>query len=110
MSECRNSFAELRFQSRCIETARNTHLSVAIVLPNCDSSPDGSKGVECVNDAPYSMIVVLLNMIFKDIHDLFIPVFLEEMMTGIVNGNQVTEPVLLIGSIFQFLWFSSLES
>lgn len=44
-------------------------------------------------------IFVLLNMIFRDIHELVRPGFLEEMMTGIVNGNQVTDELLLLGGI-----------
>ena len=40
---------------------------------------------------------VLLNIIFRDIHDLFRPGFLEEMMTGSVNGTEVTEEALLLG-------------
>lgn len=44
-------------------------------------------------------IFVLFNIIFRDIHDLFRPGFLEEMMTGIVNGNQITDEVLLMGGI-----------
>ncbi len=44
-------------------------------------------------------IFFLLNMIFRDIHDLFRPGLLEEMMTGIVNGTQVTDGVLLVGGI-----------
>ncbi len=44
-------------------------------------------------------IFVLLNMIFRDIHEFFRPGLLEQMMTGVVNGNQVTEQVMLIGAI-----------
>ena len=44
-------------------------------------------------------IFVLLNVIFRDIHELFRPGFLEEMMTGTVNGVQMTEGVLLLGGI-----------
>ena len=44
-------------------------------------------------------IFVLLNMIFRDIHELVRPGLLEEMMTGIVNGTQVTEELLLLGGI-----------
>ncbi len=43
-------------------------------------------------------IFVLLNIIFRDIHEFFRLGLLEEMMTGIVNGNQVTEQVMLIGA------------
>ena len=44
-------------------------------------------------------IFFLLNMIFRDIHDFFRPGLLEEMMTGIVNGTQITDEVMLIGGI-----------
>ncbi len=44
-------------------------------------------------------IFVLLNMIFRDIHEFFRLGLLEEIMTGVVNGNQVTEQVMLIGGI-----------
>ena len=44
-------------------------------------------------------IFVLLNVIFRDLHELFRFGFLEEMMTGIVNGVQVTEQTLLLGGI-----------
>ena len=43
-------------------------------------------------------IFVLLNIIFRDIHEFFRAGLLEEMMTGVVNGNQVTEQVMLIGA------------
>lgn len=44
-------------------------------------------------------IFVLLNVIFRDIHELFRPGFLEEMMTGIVNGVQLTEEFMLLAGI-----------
>jgi hypothetical protein len=44
-------------------------------------------------------IFFLLNVIFRDLHELFRPGFLEEMMTGIVNGVPVTEQTLLLGGI-----------
>ncbi|MDJ0681893.1 MAG: DUF6326 family protein [Xenococcaceae cyanobacterium MO_167.B52] len=43
-------------------------------------------------------IFVLLNIILRDIHEFFRLGLLEEMMTGVVNGNQVTEQVMLIGA------------
>jgi hypothetical protein len=46
-----------------------------------------------------SWIFVLLNVIFRDIHELFRPGLLEEMMTGTVNGVQITEGTLLVGGI-----------
>ncbi len=44
-------------------------------------------------------VFVLLNIIIKDIHDLFRPALLEEMQNGIVNGNTITEELILIGGI-----------
>ncbi len=44
-------------------------------------------------------IFVLLNTLFRDIHELFRSGMLEEMMTGTVNGVQVTEGFLLLGAI-----------
>lgn len=44
-------------------------------------------------------IFVLLNIIFRDIHQLFKPGFLEEMMTGTVNGVTITEEFMLIAGI-----------
>ncbi len=44
-------------------------------------------------------VAVLFNIIIKDIHDLFRPGLLEEMQSGIVNGNTITEELILIGGI-----------
>jgi len=44
-------------------------------------------------------IFVLLNVIFRDIHELFRPGLLEEMMTGTINGVQMTEGTLLVAGI-----------
>ncbi|MDO6440497.1 DUF6326 family protein [Cyclobacterium sp. 1_MG-2023] len=44
-------------------------------------------------------VYVLMNIIIKDIHDLFRPGLLEEMQNGIVNGNTITEELMLIGGI-----------
>ena len=44
-------------------------------------------------------IFVLLNVLFRDIHELFRPGFLEEIMTGTVNGNQMSEGLLLTAGI-----------
>jgi len=46
-----------------------------------------------------SWIFVLLNVIFRDIHELFRPGLLAEMMTGTVNGVQMTEGTLLVAGI-----------
>ena len=42
---------------------------------------------------------VLFNMIFRDLHEFGRPGFLEEIMTGIVNGVQITEKLMLLGGI-----------
>ena len=44
-------------------------------------------------------IFVFLNVIFRDIHEFFRPGFLEEIMTGTVNGAQMTEGMLLVAGI-----------
>jgi len=44
-------------------------------------------------------IFVLFNVVFRDIHELFRPGLLEEMMTGTVNGVQMTEGLLLVAAI-----------
>jgi hypothetical protein len=44
-------------------------------------------------------IFVFLNMIFRDLHEFGRPGFLEEVMTGVVNGVQVTDGLMLIGGI-----------
>lgn len=44
-------------------------------------------------------LFVFLNMIFRDLHQLGHPGFIEEMMSGTVNGVQVTDGLLLIGGI-----------
>ena len=44
-------------------------------------------------------IFFLLNIIFRDIHEFFRPGLIEEMMTGIFNGTQVTNGMLLVGGI-----------
>lgn len=41
----------------------------------------------------------LLNVIFRDIHELFRPGFLAEIMTGTVNGVAMTEGLLLQAGI-----------
>ena len=44
-------------------------------------------------------IFVLFNVIFRDIHELFRPGLLEQMMAGSVNGVQVTDQALLLAGI-----------
>lgn len=42
---------------------------------------------------------VFFNMIFRDLHELGRTGFLQQMITGIVNGVKITEVLLLIGGI-----------
>lgn len=44
-------------------------------------------------------IFVLLNIIFRDLHQLGKTGFLEELMTGMVNGIKLTDELALIGGI-----------
>lgn len=44
-------------------------------------------------------IFVLLNIAFRDIHELFRAGQLEEMIAGNVNGTQITEELMLLGGI-----------
>ena len=44
-------------------------------------------------------IFALFNVIFRDIHEIFRPGFLEEVMTGSVNGLQMTGGFLLLAAI-----------
>jgi hypothetical protein len=44
-------------------------------------------------------IFVLLNVIFRDLHELFRPGMLEEMLSGTVNGVTVTDQVLLLAGV-----------
>jgi divalent metal cation (Fe/Co/Zn/Cd) transporter len=44
-------------------------------------------------------IVVMLNITARDIHELLRPGYLQEVMTGSVNGNEMTEGLLLVGGI-----------
>ena len=42
-------------------------------------------------------IFVFFNMIFRDLHEFGRPGLMQEIMTGIVNGVQITESLMLIG-------------
>jgi len=44
-------------------------------------------------------VFVFLNMIFRDLHQFGHAGFIEEMMTGIVNGVQITDGLMLVGGI-----------
>lgn len=42
-------------------------------------------------------VFVLFNMIFRDLHQLGKKSFLEEIMSGVVNGVEITEELMLFG-------------
>ena len=42
-------------------------------------------------------IFVLLNIVFRDLHQLGKPGFIEEIMSGVVNGIKITDQLMLIG-------------
>lgn len=42
-------------------------------------------------------IFILLNMIFRDLHQLGKKSFMEEILTGVVNGVEITDQLMLIG-------------
>ncbi len=44
-------------------------------------------------------IFVLFNIIFRDLHEFISPGFLEEAITGYVDGMQITERLVFIGAI-----------
>jgi len=44
-------------------------------------------------------IVFLLNIVFRDIHEFVEPGFIEEIMTGTLNGNPIREHMLLVGGV-----------
>lgn len=44
-------------------------------------------------------VFVFLNMIFRDLHQLGHPGFIEEVMTGVVNGVRVTDGLMLMGGV-----------
>ena len=41
-------------------------------------------------------IFVLLNVIFRDIHEFIKAEFIQEILTGVVHGTQITEGLMLI--------------
>ena len=44
-------------------------------------------------------VFVFFSMIFRDLHEFGRPGFLEEVMSGVVGGVQVTEGIMLIGGL-----------
>ncbi len=44
-------------------------------------------------------VFTLLNVLFRDFHELFRPGLLEQMIDGTVNGTRTTEAVILIGGV-----------
>ncbi len=48
-------------------------------------------------------IFIFFNILFKDIHELFRPGFLDQMLTGTVNGNEITDSMMLLAAILMQL-------
>ena len=44
-------------------------------------------------------IFILLNMVFRDLHQLGKKSFIEEIMTGVVNGVKITDELMLVGGL-----------
>ena len=44
-------------------------------------------------------LFILLNIIFRDLHQFVMPGFLETVMTGHFNGMEITPELMLIGGI-----------
>ncbi len=44
-------------------------------------------------------LFVLLNIIFRDLHEFASPGFLQEVLSGFVNGLKITEELVFIGAI-----------
>lgn len=44
-------------------------------------------------------LFVLLNIIFRDLHEFATASAVEEILTGVVNGNKITEELLLTGFV-----------
>lgn len=44
-------------------------------------------------------IFILFNMIFRDLHQLGKKSFLEEIMTGVVNGIKIMDELMLVGGV-----------
>jgi F0F1-type ATP synthase membrane subunit a len=42
---------------------------------------------------------VLFNIIFRDLHQLGKPGFIEEIMSGVVNGVTITDELMLVGGL-----------
>ncbi len=42
-------------------------------------------------------IFVLFNMVFRDLHQLGKQSFIEEILTGVVNGVEITDELMLVG-------------
>ena len=48
-------------------------------------------------------LFMLLNMIFRDIHEIFFPPTIQELMGGTFNGQEIPEALMLIGGFMVLL-------
>lgn len=63
------------------------------------STKSGALGMDMKAMLSTLWVFVLFNVVFRDIHELFRPGFLEEIMTGTVDGVQLTEEQMLVAGI-----------
>jgi hypothetical protein len=76
-------------KTMCWELIRGVAMNTTLTMDNLDKRAKLSS----------LWVFVFFNMIFRDLHELGRPGFLEEIMTGVVNGVQITEGLMLVGGI-----------
>lgn len=59
-----------------------------------------NRKIETQNLLSTLWIFILFNILFRDIHQLITKNFIEEILSGVVNGVTITEELLLIGGLF----------
>src|SRR5215216_2702946 len=82
-----------------ISSKRNSRKLVDTVLERriTMSTNKNTTGIDMKALLSTIWIFVLFNIAFRDIHEILRPGFLEEVMTGTINGVQMTEGFLLLG-------------
>ncbi|MGB3635568.1 MAG: DUF6326 family protein [Rubrobacteraceae bacterium] len=63
------------------------------------STDEKTTGIETKALLSTLWIFMLLNMLFRDFHELLRPGTIEEMTAGVVNGTPMTEELVLLGGI-----------
>jgi hypothetical protein len=84
-----------------ISSKRNSRKLVDTVLERriTMSTNKNTTGIDMKALLSTIWIFVLFNIAFRDIHEILRPGFLEEVMTGTINGVQMTEGFLLLGGM-----------